>query len=58
MCPRSQYTALIYMEGIEPSNLADPDTFWLSYYELVNKPNYKFWCESDVRCAQDPSKPI
>ena len=36
----------------------DKDNFWKYYLELVYKPKYKIWCESDVLCAQDPSIPI
>ena len=30
---------------------ADDDNFRLCYLELVYKPKYQFWCESDVPCA-------
>ena len=33
----------------------DDDNFWQCYLELVYKPKYQIWCESDVPCAQDPS---
>ena len=33
----------------------DDDNFWQCYLELVQKPKYQIWCESDVPCAQDPS---
>ena len=36
----------------------DDDNFWQGYLELVHKPKYQIWCESDVPCAQDPSLPI
>ena len=36
----------------------DDDTFWWCSSELVYKPKYQIWCESDVPCAQDLSLPI
>ena len=36
----------------------DDDYFWKCYLELVYKPKYQIWCESDVPCTQDPSLPI
>ena len=33
----------------------DDDNFWKCYLELVFKPTYQIWCESDVPCGQDPS---
>ena len=33
----------------------DDDNFWFFYLELVYKPKYQIWCESDVPYAQDPS---
>ena len=36
----------------------DYDNFWYSYLELVYKPKYQIWCESDFSCAQDTSLPI
>ena len=47
MWSRPQYTDLTYMGGTGPCSL-----------ELVYKPKYQIWCESDVPCAQDPSLPI
>ena len=36
----------------------DDDNFLLCSLELVNKPKYQIWCESDVPCAHSPSLPI
>ena len=36
----------------------DDDNFWQCYLELVYKPKYQIWCESDFQCDQDPSLPI
>ena len=36
----------------------DEDNFWKCYLELIYKPKYSIWCESDVPCAQYPSIPI
>ena len=36
----------------------DDDDFWRCYLELVYKPKYQIWCNSDVPGAQDPSLPI
>ena len=36
----------------------DDDNFWWYYLELVYKPKYQIWRESDVPCIQDPSLPI
>ena len=33
----------------------DDDYFWWYYLELVYKPKYQIWCESDVSCAQAPA---
>ena len=33
----------------------DDDNFWQCYLELVYKPKYEIWCESEVPCAQDHS---
>ena len=33
----------------------DDDIFWWYYLELVYKPKYQIWYESDVPCAQDIS---
>ena len=37
---------------------SDKDCFWQCYLELVYKPKYQIWCESDFRCAQDPGIPV
>ena len=34
------------------------DKIWQCYLELVYKPKYQIWFDSDVPCAQDPSLPI
>ena len=36
----------------------DENNCWQCYLELVYKPKYPIWCESDVPCAQDSSIPI
>ena len=36
----------------------DDDNFWYCYLELVYKPKYQIWSNSDVPRGQDPSIPI
>ena len=36
----------------------DDDNFLWCYLELVYKPKYQIWCESDVPCAQERSLPV
>ena len=38
--------------------LTDEDNFWCCYKELINKPKYQIWYESDFPCAQDPGIPV
>ena len=40
------------------TRFTDDDKFGQCYLELVYKPKYQIWCESDVPCSQDPSLPI
>ena len=70
MCTRAQYTDLTYMGATvscRPMKIifgsvikswyilwTDEDNFWQCNLELVYKPKYQIWCESDFPCAQDP----
>ena len=36
----------------------DDDNFWQCYLEVVYKPKYQIWCESDFPCTQDNILPI
>ena len=60
MYSRTQFVDLAYMGGTGP---CEPMTIILgsviySYLQLVCKPKYQIWCESDVPCTQDSSLPI
>ena len=46
------------LQGRYQTLWTDDDNFWQCYLELVYKPKYQIWCNSDVPCAQDPSLPI
>ena len=47
MCSRPQFNDLTYMGGTGPCGP-------MRLGELVNKPKYLIWCESDFPCSQDP----
>ena len=53
---QSQHTSLNIKFGVNRTlQLTDDDNFGQCSLELVYKPKYQIWCESDVPCAQDPS---
>ena len=61
---QSQYTGLTFhvlktpvyqfdLYGRYRTLRTDYNNFWQCYLELVYKPKYQIWCESDFPCAQD-----
>ena len=56
MYSRPQFTDYLY--GRYQTLLTEDDNFWKCSLELIYKPKYQIWCESDVPCAQETSLPI